>query len=349
MPTVCGINGPIDAARGQQDRASLPQLGVTHMKFLRFAPLAPVCLALTGCPSAVSQFKSNASFDKDSNARVTYLYMTNSDGPATITDPGEIQSGSSSANITADGAKATLQLPTGSVVTGQEVARDASVDGAEYYGDQHNSVVVQRTPGLNEEDDTFLSYHEQNTSGTPQLSPQVTQLARGYSGTRSDASVVAGLRSQENHSATYSGTGSAYIGQGDYAYFVDGGLQMTAQFGGADVGLSGQIMQTDPVDLQTNPNGVNRVSFKGEFIDDSPDYKIGAIKLNATGAASTDNPDGQIATISNGGGVGSFFGSHAQGTMGAFAGSGETTDAGKSPVRIIGSFQGKTGDNNPQD
>lgn len=327
----------------------MPQQGTTQVKFFRFAPLAPVCLALAGCPSAPTQFFFRpADLDTASNARVTYLRMTNDKGQATITAPGEIKPGAGPADISADGTKASFALTAGHEISSQEnLARDSSFPSAEVYGDQHDSIVVQRTPGLNEENDTFLTYHEVSTPSSSQVS--VTELARGYAGTRSDASVVTALRSQANHSATYSGTGSAYVGQGDYAYFVDGSLQMTAQFAGGTTGISGNIVQTTPFDPATNPSGVNRVGFTGKFIDNSPDYQIGGIQLSATGSVSTTNPGGVVADIKNGGGVGSFYGAHAQGTMGSFAGTGETTNdpqgAPHSPVTLIGSFQGTTADN----
>jgi len=313
------------------------------VKLLRIAPLAPVCLVLAGCPSALTQYKyqSETNYDKDKNARVSYLSMTTKGDAEMNTDAGQVKAGSSSAEISADGTNASLKMPKDSVIANQDVARNHDWDPNEIYGDKGNSVQVEHTTGLNEENDTFLTYHENKSS------PQVTELARGYAGTRSDASVIAGLRNQANHSATYNGTGSAYVGQGEYDYFVDGSLQMTAQFSGAKAGLVGQIMQTAAPDLSKNPNGVNQVTFTGKFIDGSSDYSIGDIKLNATGMASSGNPNGEVATITNGGGVGSFFGSHAQGTMGTFSGAGQTTDSGQSPVNVIGSFQGKTADNDP--
>lgn len=341
MPFVATLSG------GEVE-VLVPQAGDNAVKFFRFAPLAPLCFALAGCPSASDQFFFRpGDLDKASNARVTYLRMSNDKGAATITTPGEIRPGAGPANISADGTKASFALTAGNELSSQEnLARNSSFPSAEAYGDQQDSIVVQRTPGLNEENDTFLTYHEQKTS-TPAV--HVTELARGYAGTRSDASVITALRNQANHSATYNGTGSAYVGQGDYAFFVDGSLQMTARFAGPNAGISGNIAQTTPFDPATNPNGVDRVTFTGQFIDNSPDYSIANIKLNATGAASTDNPDGQIADIKNGGGVGSFFGAHAQGTMGSFAGTGETTNDPKgsshSPVNVIGSFQGTTTDN----
>lgn len=322
------------------------------MKLLRIAPLAPVCLALAGCPSALTQynFTSESNYGQDKNARVAYLSMLNKNGPGMNTDAGQVKSGASSAAITANGANASLTMPDGSAIRNQAVARDTSWNPTEYYGDQDNSIVVERTAGLNEEGDTFLTYHEQGGAASPP-SPERRELARGYAGTRSDASVVAALRNRTNHSATYTGTGSAYVGQDDYTYNVDGTLLMTARFAGANAGLTGQIMQTAAPDLKTNPNGVDQVTFTGKFIDNSPDYAINDIKLNATSSASTDNPNGQIADVKNGGGVGSFFGSHAQSTMGVFAGTGETTNDPKgsshSLVNVIGSFQGTTTGNNP--
>jgi hypothetical protein len=120
-------------------------------------------------------------------------------------------------------------------------------------------------------------------------------------------------------------------------------MALTAQFTGADAGLAGQIVQTARTDPATNPDGVNQVRFTGKFIDDSPDYRIGDLSLY--------NAKGKFASLSNGGGVGSFFGAHAQGTMGAFSATNmdaQEKDPNHVPgINLLGSFSGTTSDNNP--
>jgi hypothetical protein len=298
---------------------------------------------LTGC-----QGESDGSaggflneFSGTSSSRLATISTEKSDTGKEGIAGSKLRTASDAATVTADGKSASLVPDQMHGIERQkDLARNSDYDPAEVYGDaQKNIVVTSRPTGLNEENDTFLTFHENHV--TNQLTKQ-TQYAAAYTGTRSDPDVVTALRGRSNHSATYTGTGSAYVGQGDFDYHIDGILNLTARFNGADAGLAGQIVQTKPADLATNPNGVNAATFTGQFIDKSPDYTIGDIRLR--------NPDGEVAAITEGGGVGSFFGSHAQGTMGAFVGTGRTTNdsagAGHSSVNVIGSFEGKTSDNN---
>lgn len=316
--------------------------GDNDMKLSRVAPLALACLALplaAGCaePRAFQHFTT---LDQSKNARVAYLATNSNTEQPTFGDTATSVVGRTSADITADGKTANYTSGPESYSESQKDLAYAPSTG-EFYGDQNSNIVVVREHGLNEADDTFLTFHENRFKSSN--NNYRTEFDRGYAGTRSDASVIADLRGRADHSAIYSGTGSAKVAQGDYVYDVDGSMKMKANFTGADAGLTGLIIQGTPVDLATNPNGVNQVKFEGKFVDGSPDYDISNIRLR--------NADGEVATIDNGGGVGSFFGSHAQGTMGAFSGTGQTTNdptgADHSPVNIIGSFQGKTSDNNP--
>lgn len=244
-----------------------------------------------------------------------------------------------SATITADGTTASFKPDSDGVEPQSGLPINHAADPSEVYGDPDSSIAVERQAGLNEAGDTFLTYHETHDGN-------FTTYARGYAGTRSDAGVITAARNATSpRMAIYDGAGSAYVGQGDFAYFVDGALRMNVQFNGATAGIAGKITDTSVTSAtEDNPNGVNQVTFTGAFRDGSPDYDINDIRLNATSSANTDNPSGQVATIKQGGGVGSFFGSTAQGTMGAFTGTGLTTTSGgkdESEVNVIGSFAGK--------
>jgi hypothetical protein len=271
----------------------------------------------------------SGSFDPDANARVAYIATEGSDADGIKNE--EVATGTASATITADAQSASYDPDTGDI-QGQT---NLPAGQGGIYGDAQSSIYRQQT-AVSDQGDTFLTYHEVK-DGTR------TELSRGYTGTRSDASTVADLRSATNHTATYTGTGSALVGQGDdpkFSYYVDGNMTMNATFAGQTPGISGRIVDTTvTAPTQYNPNGVNTVLFSGSFIDDSPDYEINDIRLNQN--------TNEIAVIDNGGGVGSFFGSHAGGTMGVFAGTGGTTDEHPSPVKVIGSFQGTTADNDP--
>jgi hypothetical protein len=311
------------------------------VKLSKTASLALVCVALplaAGCSPEPRAFQQFANLDQSKNARVAYLATNSDKEQPTFGNTETSVVGRVAADITADGKTASYTSDPQGVSQSQKDLAYAPSTG-EFYGDQNSNIVVVREHGLNEADDTFLTFHENRFKSNN--TNFRTEFDRGYVGTRSDASVIADLRGQADHSAIYSGTGSAKVAQGDYVYDVDGSMKMKVNFAGANTGLTGLIMQGTPIDPVTNPSGVNQVKFEGKFVDGTPDYDVSNIRLR--------NADGEVAAISNGGGMGSVFGAHAQGTMGAFSGTGQTTnDPGSdhSPVNIIGSFQGKTSDNN---
>jgi hypothetical protein len=113
---------------------------------------------------------------------------------------------------------------------------------------------------------------------------------------------------------------------------------MTVTFSGAAAGIDGAINVTTPAGA-TNPSGFDQVTFNGAIIDSSSDYDITDLGIKRAGV--------DQVTFDKEAGVGSFFGPNAGGTIGVFAGSGQTTGSSPSPVNIIGSFHGSTTDNNP--
>lgn len=276
---------------------------------------------------------STLDIKQTSNARVAYLTLSSKPGNPPITGSSD-SGGTGSANIVADGAHASMTPD----FNGIKPQKDLPIASAspELYGDGSSSIYVERQTGLNEQDDTFLTYHESHDGNT-------TMYARGYVGTRTDAGVITNLRkSAVPRSATYTGTGFANVGQGGHAYEIDGDLLLTADFSAPEGknALSGSITDASvTAPTADNPDGINQVKFKGSLRDNEPDYGITDIELATTSANVT------LVEIDDGGGTGSFFGSKAQGTMGVFAGAGVTsyrTKEGKGKhVNVIGSFAGK--------
>jgi hypothetical protein len=280
----------------------------------------------------------------ETNSRIAYVVTEDEGGAEGDMNDRAVVVGSASATISADGTVANFTTNTNDIHDQENVARNSGAFG-ELYGDSqligglvsHNVIQVERINDIDQDgtpDDTFLTFHHNNPN-----SPGRTEFARGYHGTRTDVSVIDRLRGRSSHTATYRGVGQVDGGQGAAQLALDGDLEMTVRFTGETAGIDGSINVNTPTG-PTNPSGFDQVLFSGEILGGTADYDITDIRITRAGVDQVE--------FTRQAGVGSFFGQHAGGTIGVFAGSGQTTGAHPSQVNILGSFHGSTTDNNPR-
>jgi hypothetical protein len=172
-------------------------------------------------------------------------------------------------------------------------------------------------------DDSFLLFTGNNPN-----SAQSTEYTMSYKGMRTPTTFLEPL-SQNDRSATYTGSGQVRGAIGPLYINHQGTLALTADFGSRDNdAIKGSV---------TTPGGTgyDKVTFTGHLTKDLNDFVIGNVTLR--------QGETGVSAAGTGTGVGSFVGAKAGGVMGVFANNTTLLD-GTTQVNIMGQFHGTTND-----
>jgi hypothetical protein len=284
-----------------------------HVLLATAVALAPFA---AGCGPDVMQFAA------DKNGRAAYIVNNDPAGNGDFRDA-VTASGVTSVMATANGATFSYAPESSDLAALSNLQQVSPTRYQNANGDfaEVNQVLAGIVP------DAFLVFTQNNPADT-----HTTQYTYGYSGTRAPQTFVDTLTNNK-HKATYTG-GSDFRGAiGNQYMMMSGTLTMDVEFGDGKNEVQGSIGTL----VGTPPVPMDQVKFEGSLSHTNSDFEITSVEmLNGTTV---------INATGNSGGVGSFFGDRAQGTIGVFHVDGMMAD-GTTRVNALGQFHGSTTDNN---
>ncbi len=270
---------------------------------------------------------------EDTNARSAYIVTNNDAEEYGGIEYRKTKLGQAASTITRDGGSPYERLSYDPGTTEiHPVEADGDGVGPYLIADSPGVVWLTKIPdadgdGVN--DDSFLVLIDHTPDRNKEWN---TEFSAAYVGQRTPTSFLDPLASND-HKATYKGTAFVLGAIGSDSFDHSGELSMTASFGntGTDA-IKGKISN-----FTVPPADFDNLTFTGQLTNSLNDFGIKNIMLNQGDTAITK--PGESA------GIGSFVGSKAGGTMGAFSSS-QTLLDGTTPVNTIGHFHGTTTDNN---